>query len=298
MSRWIDKLTELRSNLAIRDRTRRVYDYLRDRGLLPQARDPHEYLFAYRQLALQISLDNPETGSALLATPVSSRPVAQCGALLAGSLASISKKPVLLVDLSQDGKRLSDLLGLTSEMYYATDESSRFFSVSGRWYISTREGIPAGPYSSAEDAEAALAEFIQTADWTSVLEDESWALSQFVLPTQFQNLFFLPPAAARLALVRGAYLGDQEKNIAGLIEELGEQFGYVLFYGGSTLENSLMLPVIPHVNDVFHAVVEDQTRVKDIDWSMAMLMKYNAGNLASILVRATDTSDKVLVSVK
>lgn len=38
--------------------------------------------------------------------------------------------------------------------------SSRFFSVSGRWYFTTREGFDSGPYASRERAEVGLQRFL------------------------------------------------------------------------------------------------------------------------------------------
>jgi len=261
-----------------------------------QPEDPYEYLFAYRHLARQLSLRSPECGSTLLATPFSSRPVTQSCALLASSLASMSQKPILLVDLSEEDRSLANLLGLTSAMYCATDQRSRFFSESGKWYISTREGIPVGPYSSVDEAEVALADFVRAPNWVKTLKGRSWAPTKFVLPTHFQNLFFLPPAPARLALVRGVYLGDKDKNIAELLDHFYKQFGYVVFYGGSILNNSLMLSLIPHVNEVLHAVVESTTKVRDVDSAITTLQTYNARQVATILVRASKDANKVHLS--
>jgi len=40
--------------------------------------------------------------------------------------------------------------------------SNRFFSVSGRWYFSTREGEDLGPFASRDDAETGLARYLDT----------------------------------------------------------------------------------------------------------------------------------------
>jgi hypothetical protein len=39
--------------------------------------------------------------------------------------------------------------------------SGRFFSVEGRWFFTTREGVDHGPYASKEEAEAELTLFLR-----------------------------------------------------------------------------------------------------------------------------------------
>jgi len=39
--------------------------------------------------------------------------------------------------------------------------ASRFFSVSGEWYFSTREGAPMGPFDDRREAEQGLFDFLE-----------------------------------------------------------------------------------------------------------------------------------------
>lgn len=244
-----------------------------------------DYLAMYRQLSSQLVHSKPDGGSSLLVTPVTSHSVAQCCALLSHSLASVSRQPILLVDLSEEGSRLGDLLGISSERFSSPNARTRLFVNAGQWFIATREGIPMGPYPSNEDATAALAEFIETADRAAALGGQEWTPENFVLPTNIQKFFFLAPAPARLALVRGAYLGDQEKNVSTFLAEFYRRFGYVVFYGGSTLNNPLMLSMVPYVDNVLLASVENRTKTSDLDSARSTLEAFGNYDISPILIR-------------
>jgi hypothetical protein len=259
-----------------------AYQRLRELG---GGGDPNAYLVAYRQLALQLSRSYPEQSSALIATPCRSAPVAQCCALLSTNMASIVRKPILLADISDEGRRMSTLLGLTSEMYSTADRRSRFFSVSGGWYVSTREGIPIGPYKTVEDARVGLSEFLEAPAWMKDVKAQDFSPQRTILPTYYQNLFFLPSEPARQALIRGAYLGKQQENVTGLLKDLYERFSYVIFYGGSIIDNPLLLSVTPYVNEVIHAVVENDTKTADVRLAQEALQACRTQQIPFVLIR-------------
>jgi hypothetical protein len=200
------------------------------------------------------------------------------------SLAALLRKPILLVDVSDEGRRLPSLVGLTSEMYCSTDERSRFFSISGRWYVSTREGIPLGPYRSIVEAEGGLCDFIHAPSSEKAALEK--ACPPYVtLPTSVQNLFFFPAGPARQAVVRGIYLGAEAEHVAGLIDELHSLFAYIIFYAGAVSSNPLMLPVLSRVSEVIHAVIENDTKVADIQAAQKILQNHRADPVPFVLIR-------------
>lgn len=283
----IRRMRDFLASIAVRpikEQVTDVYQRLRQ-TVLGASGDPNAYLAAYRQLALQLSRSYPEGSSAMIATPCRSVPVAQCCALLATNIASIVRKPILLADISDEGRRMSNLLGLTSDMYCSTDERSRFFSVSGRWYVSTREGIPIGPYKSVDEARLGLSEFLEAPAWMKDVKAQDFSPQRTILPTYYQNLFLLPSEPARQALVRGAYLGKQQENVTGLLKDLYERFSYVIFYGGSVIDNPLLLSVTPYVNEVIHAVVENDTKTADIKLAQETLQTCRTQPIPFVLIR-------------
>jgi hypothetical protein len=247
----------------------------------------------YRDLAMQLSRINPGKGSTLFVTPNNQVAVAQCCATASSQLAAILRKPVLLVDISEEGRRLPNLLGLTSTMYCPTDEPSRYFSVSSRWYISTREGIPIGPYRSLSEAECGLHEFIAAPDWIKQAKADRADFDGVILPTYYKNLFFLPAAPARQALVRGAYLGKQPEYSSELISHLHSRFSHIVFYGGAVMENPLMLETTASVDIVLNAVVENFTRLADIDAALESLRGYRSDRIPHVLIRRSEPKNKV-----
>jgi hypothetical protein len=282
----IRRMRELLASMSARPFKEQVTDaYQRLRQTVVGGDDPNAHLAAYRQLALQLSRSFPERSATLIATPCRSAAVAQCCALLCTNMASIVRKPILLADVSDEGRRMSNLLGLTSEMYCSTDERSRFFSVAGQWYVSTREGTPIGPYKTVEEARGGLAEFLAAPDWVKDVKAQEFSPHRTILPTYYQNLFLLPSEPARQALVRGTYLGKPEDNVKGLLNDFYERFSYVIFYGGSIIDNPLLLSLAPHVDEVIHAVVENDTKTADVKAAQEALQACRPQQIPFVLIR-------------
>ncbi len=91
--------------------------------------------------------------------------------------------------------------------------------------------------------------------------DPKRALSDFVIATNRQDLFFLPAGSGSEPLGPPAL----QDNIAALLSAAGNQYDFLLLSGGSVLEDSMSLALAPHVGCVLLLVVESKTTVDDLE---------------------------------
>ena len=94
--------------------------------------------------------------------------------------------------------------------------------------------------------------------FADLLLDSSLPLEELVIPTNQQNVQFLP-AGTHIRQSAGP------EPIKGLLKRVQESYDFVLLSGGSVLNDSMTLALAPFVGCVLLLAVENETMVEDLD---------------------------------
>ena len=114
--------------------------------------------------------------------------------------------------------------------------------------------------------------------FSDVLSDPKLPLEDLVLPTSHENVRFLP-AGARFGLSQLAPPDD----IHALLKVAEQRYEFVLLSGGSVLNNSMALALTPYVGCVLLLVIENETRVDDLDAAQDALSFCKARKVGLVL---------------
>ena len=109
--------------------------------------------------------------------------------------------------------------------------------------------------------------------------DPKRALSDFVIATNRQDLFFLPAGTGSEPLGQP----DLQDNVAALLSAAGKQYDFLLLSGGPVLEDSMSLALAPHVGCVLLLVVESKTTVDDLEAAQDAIASCGAPKTGLIL---------------
>ena len=90
--------------------------------------------------------------------------------------------------------------------------------------------------------------------------DPKLPLEELVLPTTQPNLCFLPAGTAV-----GTSHAAPAEDLAAWLGALESRYDFVLLAGGSVLHNSMALVLAPYVGCVLLLVMEDETRLDDLE---------------------------------
>ena len=257
-----------------------------------------EDIVPYRRLALQFVHDKTHSPTMLVVAADKDESVAHSCVLLTMALTSIVKKPVLLIDISNSGSIIPDLLGCQSRAGETNKidpnkRNKRFFENDKGWFFNTREGETIGPFLSLQDAKAELEFYIEN----DLFSGDSPSTSQadgFILSSQAKNIDYMSAVSAGLH----GFLDDKSDveamdQISDLIEDVRANYEYVIFYAGYLLDSGTALKVAPHAGRVVLTSIENKTsqdeyrdaaktlRLCKVDYYVNMLVKISGKARAS-----------------
>ncbi|MDT0593765.1 DUF6316 family protein [Glaciecola petra] len=257
-----------------------------------------EDIVPYRRLALQFVHDKTQSPTMLVVSTDKDDSVAHSCVLLTMALTSIVKKPVLLIDISNTGSAIPDLLGCQSRAgesgtFTPDARKKRFYENDEGWFFNTREGETIGPFLSLEDAKLELENYIEndlfTTDGTTTSKT-----NQFILTSQAKNIDYMSAVSAGLhGSLENKSEDEAMRQIADLINEVQDNYEYVIFYAGYLLDSSTALKVAPHAGRVVLASIENKTgqkeyldaaktlRLCDVNYYVNMLVKISGKARAS-----------------
>jgi Mrp family chromosome partitioning ATPase len=122
------------------------------------------------------------------------------------------------------------------------------------------------------EGEAGLADF---------LADPASSLSNLVLPTTIEHVHFLPAGKARPLV---------HDRIDALLAAAAHDYDFVLLAGGSVLNDALAMALAPSVQCVLLVVIENETRVEDLDAARSTL-GYCKARKVGMLLTTPDAGD-------
>src|SRR5450755_3225781 len=102
--------------------------------------------------------------------------------------------------------------------------------------------------------------------YAEFLEDPTISLEDLILPTNCNNVSFLP--AGSDALRTNPTSSD---NIRALLEAAEARYDYVLLSGGSVLHDPTIFALAPYVGCVLLLVIENQTMMEDLEAAREVL---------------------------
>jgi len=105
--------------------------------------------------------------------------------------------------------------------------------------------------------------------------DEPWR--ELALPTSHDNVFFLPAGAA-------SHRTQQSHSpIETFLSEAKETYGLIVLTGGSVLDDSAASAIAPLAGCVLLAVIENETRLADLDAAQETLTMCGAKKLGLLM---------------
>lgn len=114
--------------------------------------------------------------------------------------------------------------------------------------------------------------------YADFLSDPTLSLDELVLPTNHENVRFLPA---------GANLGPSQPaspdDIRVLLKAAESRYEFVLLSGGSVLHNSMALALTPCVGCVLLLAIENETMVDDLDAAQDALSFCKARKVGLVL---------------
>jgi len=116
--------------------------------------------------------------------------------------------------------------------------------------------------------------------FTDFLSDPKLRLDELALPTNFDNISFLPAGA----IIDRAGKASQE-SVRAVLNAVEAKFEYVLLSGGSVLHHPTTLALAPHVGQVLLLVIENQTRMEDLDAAQDVLALCNARKVGLVFTK-------------
>lgn len=117
--------------------------------------------------------------------------------------------------------------------------------------------------------------------FADILSDPGLRPDDFVLPTTHENVSFLP-AGAEVASHRPA----QPHDMSALLKAAEGRNDFVILSGGSVLNDSLSLALAPYVGCVMLLVIENETKVEDLDAARDALFFCKARQVGLVLTTA------------
>jgi hypothetical protein len=112
--------------------------------------------------------------------------------------------------------------------------------------------------------------------WTDLLQNPVQKLESVVLPTNSENLWFLPAGS-------GATASPTPDEVQARLKAAQEQYDFVLVVGGPVLEDASGLELLPYVGCVLLLVRENETRTNDLRDAQEALALCKASNVRIVL---------------
>jgi hypothetical protein len=112
--------------------------------------------------------------------------------------------------------------------------------------------------------------------WADLLRDPKQNLKDFVLPTSSEHTGFLPAGYIRHGV-------SSPEALQNRLAEAQRQFDFVLLSGGSVLEDPAGLALLPNAGSVLLLVLENETRVEDLEAAERALALCKARNVRIVL---------------
>jgi Mrp family chromosome partitioning ATPase len=121
-----------------------------------------------------------------------------------------------------------------------------------------------------------------TRGFTDFLGDSKPQLGDLVLPTTCENVSFLPA---------GADIEHSDpaapENIKAFLHTAETKYDYVLLCGGSVLHDPTTFALAPYVGRVLLLVIENQTRMEDLDAAQDVLALCKAPKVGLVFAKPT-----------
>jgi MinD-like ATPase involved in chromosome partitioning or flagellar assembly len=111
-----------------------------------------------------------------------------------------------------------------------------------------------------------------------LMSDTSLSVDELVLPTSHGNLSFLP--AGKMASTPPPAPPD---DMRGFLQTFERRYEFMVLCGGAVLTNPLTLAVAPCVGRVLLLVIEDETKVEDLDAAQDALRFCKADRVGLVL---------------
>jgi hypothetical protein len=106
------------------------------------------------------------------------------------------------------------------------------------------------------------------------LANPTTSLHDLVMPTTADNVRFLPAGATRPLL---------HEHVGALVTAAEHEYDFVLLCGESVLSDALVLALTPCVGCVLLVVIENETRVEDLDIAQNALGYCKARKVGMVL---------------
>ena len=116
--------------------------------------------------------------------------------------------------------------------------------------------------------------------FSDFLADSKLRLDELVLPTTCENVSFLPAGAA---FDRSGTASPE--SVRAVLNAVETKFDYVLLSGGSVLHDPTTLALAPHVGCVLLLVIENQTRMEDLDAAQDVLALCNTPKVGLVFTK-------------
>jgi hypothetical protein len=112
--------------------------------------------------------------------------------------------------------------------------------------------------------------------WSDLLHDMSQPLKSLVIPTSSEHVWFLPSG-------RTGRLTSTPEDLQKRLTEAQQQYDFVLFSGGSVLQDMDALALLPYAGIVLLLVLENETRTEDLRAAEKALALCKARNVRLVL---------------
>lgn len=109
------------------------------------------------------------------------------------------------------------------------------------------------------------------------LADPQAPISDFVLPTTKPNVSFLPAGNIEAGRV------STPEAMSAFVKAAEEQYDFVVLSGGSVLGDSAPLALAPYVGCVLLLIVENETKIEDLDAAQGTLSYCKARQMGLVL---------------